>query len=83
MKGEFLQEKIERLVRRYPDLDVDEIRITNTEIVIDLGIEELKKILRDLPSGSCAGVLGSDNCLILRTRWRYEKIGDVLFRTSL
>jgi hypothetical protein len=83
MKVEWLVEKVEKLARRYPGLEIDGIEINDTEIVIDLGIEDLKKVLRDLPSGSCAGIIGSGNSLTLRTRWRFEKIGDVLFRTSL
>jgi len=83
MKVEFLLEKVEKLARRYPGLEIDRIKFDGVEVVIDLDIDNFKKILRDLPSGSCAGVLGSGNCLILTTMWRYEKIGDVLFRTSL
>ena len=83
MKVEMLLEKVERLARVFPGLEIDGITVNNIEVVIDLDVENLKKVLREIPSGSCAGIVESGNRLTLQVRRKYERIGDVLFRASL
>jgi len=83
MKVEFLLEKVEGLAKRFPDLDPLNVEFNGIEIIIDLDIEDFKRILSRIPSGSCAGIVTSDGRIILRNRWNFEGIGDVLFRTSL
>ena len=83
MKVEMLLEKVEWLVRNYPNLEINEIKFDNIEVVIDLDVDSFRRILKAIPSGSCAGIVTSDGKIKLKNRWRFDDIGDVLFRTSL
>ena len=46
MKVEMLLEKVEHLAKKYPGLEINEIKFDDVEVVIDLDVDSFRRIDR-------------------------------------
>ena len=83
MKVEFLVEKAEALAKRFPGLDPLRIDFDGVQVVIDLDLDDFKRVFRELPIAvPCSGSI-IEGRLVLMIEWPFNIIGDVVFRTRL